>query len=425
MIKNDFNKEQLNKAFEVPLLQAIMRRRTRRFPIGATVPEGMSLPHVSKDDPLPLNTTELATLCYSAAGVTGAITCESLAPIGNSILSWVGKATPNPCNVFTTKLFFTNDDGTFLYDPQTGSKAVEIETEADRDKIRQSFEKDCVKVLDHRLKMFPEHLHQSMTWNINKPGTTVFIPVVDHSEEYINWASMVLSGEYGYRLYDDMKDGRPAGLEKWIDGGYLKGPEIPLSSFESFVWSGIILAPAYLMMEHIHLVAEAMGLGSVMFGGYTGEVMLGVTPMSEGLGFKWTKDKNGRANALGLEGVMEAYCPPFYKNMDEAVDAFIEKKFGTDSLFGEKYTGVLPFEEGKWPVSKPKFGIPSKERVQILKSFLNYIYDTYGKIPAGMNTMTIPVWLQVHHVDVDFYEKYYAKGTVTDLHRQHIDLWHK
>jgi hypothetical protein len=42
-----------------------------------------------------------------------------------------------------------------------------------------------------------------------------------------------------------------------------------------------------------------------------------------------------------------------------------------------------------------------------------------------MNTMSIPVWLQVHHVEVEFYEKYYAKGMVTDAQRQHLELWHK
>ncbi len=420
---DDYNKKQLQEAFSYSLLDAIIRRRSRRFPVGCALPKEAALPHVSSHPPVPLSDTETAILCYSAAGITGAITSEPVAEQGNSILSWVGKATPNPCNVFTTKLFFTNDNGTFLYDPKEGTNPVEIETESDREKIMTYYRKDCIKVLDHRIEMFPEYLHKMITWNTNQPGTTVFIPVVDHSEEYINWASMVLNDEYGYQIYDDIK-GQPAGLQKWIDNGDLKGPTIPLSSFESFVWTGIILAPAYLMMEHIHLAAEALGLGSVMFGGYTGEVMLGVTPVSKGLGFRWVKDKADKVNAVGLDGIFEAYCPPFYSNMDDAVDAFFEKKFGSFSLFGSNYTGVLPFEATQWRKRKPEFRRPSKKRVDIVKSFINYVYDTYGKIPAGMNTMTIPVWLQVHHLDVEFYEKYYAKGMVTEAQRQHLKAWH-
>jgi len=423
---DDKAKKQLHDAFNCSLLDAIVWRRSRRYPVGCALPKEAAMPHVSSNPPVPLSDTELAILCYSAAGITGAITTEPLAAAGNSILSWVGHATPNPCNVPTTRLFFTNDDGTFMYDPKVKAdlKPVEIETEADREKILTSFEESYTKILDHRVQMHAEYLHKMITWNTNQPGTTVFIPVVDHSEEYLNWVSMVLNEEYGYKMFDDIKGG-DCGLKKYIEDGSLKGPPVGLSSFENFVWSGIILAPAYLMSEHIHLVAEALGLGSVMFGGYTGEVMLGVTPQSKGLGFRWEKDKAGRPNALGLDGVFEAYCPPFYRNMDEAVDAFYEKKFGSCSLFGPDYTGLVPFESNQWGKNKPNYRNPSKKQKEIVKTFINYVYDTYGKIPAGMNTMTIPVWVQVHHIEVEFYEKYYAKGMITEAQRQHLRVWHK
>jgi hypothetical protein len=176
-----FDKKEVKEVFEYPLFEAIIRRRSRRFPMGCALPEEAALPHVSSNPAVPLSDTETAILCYSAAGITGAITCEPVAERGNSILSWVGKATPNPCNVFTTKLFFTNDNGTFLYDPKKGTKPVEIETGADREKIMTYYREDCIKVLDHRVEMYPEYLHKMITWITNQPGTTVFIPVVDHS----------------------------------------------------------------------------------------------------------------------------------------------------------------------------------------------------------------------------------------------------
>ena len=110
--------------------------------------------------------------------------------------------------------------------------------------------------------------------------------------------------------------------------------------------------------------------------------------------------------------------------MDDAVDAFFEKKFGSTSLFGSDYEGVLPFEDKAWQEVKPKYRSPSKKYIDIVKSFCNYVYDTYGRIPATMNTKLIPVWLQVHHLEVDFYDKFFAKGMITEAQKNHMALWH-
>jgi hypothetical protein len=39
--------------------------------------------------------------------------------------------------------------------------------------------------------------------------------------------------------------------------------------------------------------------------------------------------------------------------------------------------------------------------------------------------MQVPVWLQVHHLDLEFYDKLYPKNMVTEQQRQHMKVWHK
>jgi hypothetical protein len=416
------DRDEVKQVFKYPILEAIARRRSRRFPLGCTLPEG-AMQYASQKPPVPLNDIETAILCWSGAGITGSITGDLSTKIGGSAFgTWLGRATPYPSNVHNAKLFFTNDSGTFVYDPKKATKPVEIDTEADRERIMTYYQEDCIKVLDERVEFVPRALLGVMHWNTNQPGTTVFIPIIDQAEEYINFLLAIFEVEgYGYKMFDDMK-GRSAGLQEWLDAGKLKGPQVPLASFENSLMLSD-LAPAYLILENIHLVAEAMGLGSVMFGGYTGQIMLGITPMSKGLGFRAQMGKDGRANPVGLDKVFEAYCPPYYKDMNEAVDAFVEKKFGGGGSHTAEYKGVTSFRD--WKTIQPDFNIPSKTSIDQVKSICTYVYETYGRFPATTDTKSLPVWLQVHHLDLDFYDKFFAKGMVTEAQRQHMQLWHK
>jgi len=420
---NAGNRKEVEELFKYPLLDAISRRRTRRIPLGYTADAGV----IKKDPsqaPVPLSDLEEAILCWSGAGITGAATNEEILGIAESrpVTSWTGRATGYPCNIQTTRLFFTNDNGIFIYNPEAPSKPVEIENVSDREKIMNFYRQNCQRVSEKRLQLPTQSIPGVESMN-NQPGTTLFIPVVDNVELYIWRVYFSLQPNMSYRFYDDIKK-RPAGLQKWIDSGVLMGPEIGLSSFESNQRT-IYLAPAYLMVQNMQLVAEAMGLGSMIFAGFTGEVMLGVTPMAKGLGFSTIKDHDGNVNPVGLDGVFESYCPPYYRDMDEAVDAFMEKVGGKASPVGTEYNGVLPFRPGYWQKNRPEYAEVSKEHVSMVKAFCNYVYDTYGRIPATFSSKTIPIWLQVHHANTDFYERYYADGVITESHKKHMSLWHE
>lgn len=413
-------KKEVSEIFKVPLMGAIARRRTRRFPLGCTMPD-RELRYVSDKPPLPLNELELALLCWAGNGITGIITGDLPTSGGNLFANWLGRAVPYACNVQNVRLFLTHDGGTFVYHPETATKTVEVESEEDGERILAAYRQGCRRVLAERAEFVPKSLLRSMHWNTNQPGTTVFIPVVDQTMEYIDFLLGLFDYEgYGYQLFDD-RAGKWAGLGEWISADKLKGPRVDLSSFEHTLLT-LNLAPAYMMLENIHLLAEAMGLGAVVFGGYTGTVMLGITPLSKGLGFRGVADKAGKANPVGLDGVFEAFCPPYYRDMDEAVEAFVTMKFGPGGLFSADYRGRVAFKA--WPKIQPRYHHPSPTSISQVKAVCRHVYETYGRFPATLDTKLIPIWLQVHHLELDFYQAHYPPEMVTEAQRHHLARWH-
>ncbi|MFA5315874.1 MAG: hypothetical protein WC369_00420 [Dehalococcoidales bacterium] len=411
----------IKEIFKASLLNTIAHRRARRFPLGCTIPD-QELHYVSEKPPVPLNDLELAMLCWAGNGVTGTITGDLPISGGNLFTSWLGRAAPYACNVHNTRLFYTGDPGTYIYHPETATRTVEVESEDDWETILAAYHQGCQKVLDERAEFVPKSLLRAMHWNTNQPGTTIFIPVVDLTMEYIDLLLGIFDFEgHGYQLFDD-RQGKWAGLGDLIDADKLKGPRVDLSSFEQNLLT-LSLAPAYMMLENIHLLAEAMGLGSVVFGGYTGTVMLGVTSQSKGLGFRAATDKAGKTNAVGLDGVFEAFCPPYYRDMDEAVEAFVEMKFGSGGLFSADYRGKVAFKN--WGEIQPKYHHPSRQSINQVKAVCRHVYETYGRFPASYDTKMIPIWLQVHHLELDFYKAHYPPEMVTEAQRQHMALWHQ
>ena len=414
------DRKEVQELFKYPLLKALAHRRTRRFPRGCKMEEG-SLQYVSKNPPVPLNDVETAILCWAGSGITGTIAADMPTSDvqGSMFTSWIGKTTPYACNVHNMKLFFTNDEGLFVYDPKGATKAVEIETAEDWDKIAEYFKRDTIKISDGRFGMIPEALVRIVHWNTNRPGTTIFMPMIEISEEYLDAVIAVFMGE-GYKVFDDIKGTGPAGIKKWIDNGTLKGPDAPLSSLEYTIFLGN-LAPPFHALQNMQLVAEAMGLGSIIMTGYIGILVL------QTMNFRYNMAQEGAGamlnlNPAGLDGYFESYQPPYYKNMDDAVDAFIEKKFGSNGMYTADYKGIVPFKD--WKKVQPGYLVPSKEVIQITKDYCNYIFDTYGRFPATFDTIVMPEWLQVHHLEEEFYDTYGLDGLLNETHRRHMELWH-
>jgi hypothetical protein len=67
----------------------------------------------------------------------------------------------------------------------------------------------------------------------------------------------------------------------------------------------------------------------------------------------------------------------------------------------------------------------SDKLVQCVKDICNYIYDTYGRFPMPNDPMIAPgYWVQAHHLDLDFYDRFMKAGAYSDTHANHMRLWH-
>jgi hypothetical protein len=131
-----------------------------------------------------------------------------------------------------------------------------------------------------------------------------------------------------------------------------------------------------------------------------------------------------RPNPVGMNGLLEGLCPPYYNNMSEAVDALLNIKYGKSGL----YTDPKYFDQ----VFKPKLAesfleqVPhfSADVVECCKDICNYIYDTYGRFPAHVDAMYVPgVQVQAHHLDLAYYDKIYTQG-YSSTQADHQANWH-
>src|SRR6185437_6902808 len=102
--------EGLRAALEYGLADAVRARRSRRFGLGMTMPEG-PLAHTSAHAPVPLSELEQAFLVWAGTGATGL----ALGDLPRDGLSWMhgwdGRSWPCSLNSHSTHLFLSDDDG--------------------------------------------------------------------------------------------------------------------------------------------------------------------------------------------------------------------------------------------------------------------------------------------------------------------------
>ena len=432
-------------ALAYPLFRALFERRTRRISKGIkSVPAG-SLSYTSEQEPQPLSPLEEAML-IAATGATGI--CMPDRPfqdptgtpiLGSPYLTLVGRAAGSPDNAQATHFFLINDTGTyFLKQLPAPEPGFQLTPEA----LLERAEASKQRVLPGRLdfpREFPYYL-DSNRFLSNLPGTTVLLPIVDTTRQYINGVMYLLTQPDGYRpvFVDDRNFYLPAGVKKWIKNGFLNNDiKVPLGVARTFR-SDI---EADLLVQNVMLTLQALGLGSWIHAAVSPQFLLGHPMFSQrgrGLGFRfqvprfWLLDllrwgtflPKVRANPVGLDGVLEPLCPPYYRTMADAVDALVEQKYGPAGVYTDPaYFDRLfrPGLSGTYLKEVPHY-LPAA--IECAKDICTYIYEKHGRFPAHVDAITVPgIWIQAHHLDLAYYDSLFTAG-YSETQRRHQALWH-
>jgi len=447
----------------IGVFQALGSVRSRRVGLGYRIDSGTSDPHpvtgrtlvqakgplefISEKDPVPLSEAEEALLCWSACGPNGIAAWDISMDGGFHELTWIsGRTAPAPGNSHATDLLVINDEGAFIYKPtRERTSHIEMQTGDTASKILDWYRKGMIQILDerpdvdyavrsagapHATLMGPYQL------NLNRPGATWLIPLTD-----AGWLNSALINFFDFwHMYptDEWQGGRPAGVEKWIGEGKLElatsiaGSEQLIFQVESY--------PTGCMVQNVRLAAESMGLGSWCFCGFNPDLLMGVMPeVAQGLGFHVEPPNpraplsTGQTKVFGIEGVKEAtYVPsPRFKSAEQLVDFWYNEKYGPGGVFHRGDDNALVQGLAPWnpqvaeQIAKHPRNEPADWVRPALIAYIDYCVENYGQWPVTYNPMQAHFSVVVHHVDEDFYDRYYREGYLSDRHRQHFKTWHK
>lgn len=414
-----------------PLFESLMGRRARRFGLGMEIPSG-PLAFTSRHAPEPLSELETAVLVAAGTGVTGwnfGVPFGPDRPTEHAHYThrFTGRTAPTAAGFGTPVLFFTDDDGTYVTNTRdthpSGVSELGDDNAAAAQRIVTTCHEHTTKLSDARLNLpaAPPHMLEPNLWMANAPGSTLFMPIADASEQML--AAMAMAIANGNVLVDD-DAGRPAGdLAPFITSGLLDDTRhVPLSVLHQMVYEGNCAELAF-MGHNIVLTMQAMGLGGLYFNGLNRWSILGAFADNgiDGLGFRFLRDERWTVpNPVGLDGVYEALCPPYYPDMRAAVDAFVARKFGP----GGAYDPAVP---GPWKDSadvKQTVTPYSDEFVSCLAEVAQYVYDTRGRFPATFSTLVLIGYVQAVHLDPEYYDTHFDQGAYLHTHADHWQRWH-
>jgi hypothetical protein len=178
-----------------------------------------------------------------------------------------------------------------------------------------------------------------------------------------------------------------------------------------------------------------MGLGGWIHAAFETSILLGGYPnLGPGLGFRFERPKRRirlpppypamSPNPVGLDGVLQSYAPPYYKDTDAAIDAILAEKYGPSGLYHDGPTaapGMKPDAAAAFAREAPHV---EPEVIEVARTICRYIWKTYGRFPAHCHAIdSAGIWMQCHHIDPAFYERHFREA-YSPTQAAHAVAWH-
>jgi hypothetical protein len=105
--------------------------------------------------------------------------------------------------------------------------------------------------------------------------------------------------------------------------------------------------------------------------------------------------------------------------MTAAVEAFAGRKFGSGGPFHPGIPGAWADSPGAGSaqIHDPAFKA-------CVAAQARYVFGTFGKFPGTVPSVFIMTYVQAHHLDLDFYDRYFKPGGYLRTRAEHTRRWH-
>ena len=408
-------------------VEALMGRRSRRFFTGAEIPDGV-FAFKSRHQAIPLSELEKLLVLSAVGGNTG---WQYLIPYNDRYAPYLpnyasapgGRTFPSSAGFQVSEVFFTDDEGVYMLQTRDapdlrvmkGDGSLDLAATIDKHRSRMR------KLAGGRLHLPPRdpHIEGHNHWVVNRPGSLFIFPAADVALH--NLLNLCYYLQNGYCLYDDVHREKIKGLEKFR---HMYDPDglLPLSFIERY---SLTEATTELVTSCYAgaMMLQAMGLGGWMFNGANPYSILGASgdPEVPGLGFRFDQREDWAVpNVTGLTGVFEGHCPPHFPDMKGAIESVIRKKFGPGGPFHSRTPG--PWKENARVRGSTQ--VHSEEFKACIAVQAEYILERFGKFPGTVPTILMFIYLQAHHIDLDFYDHHFEPGAYLKTHELHMARWH-
>jgi hypothetical protein len=428
-MSTDVPPELLHAVWEYPLFDALYGRRTRRFGLGFEIAHGPYL-YKSSRAPTPLCAVEEAVLVAAGIGFSGMALWDQNRPLPYRAAD--GRTFPSTARGRRTALFFTNDTGLYVIDPSAGSadKMREAGTADERAAALDLYHRHRITLQERRLdipRSAPPFCGHNL-WASNMPGSTLFMPICDVSFSLIGLIAQFVDARLerfaaatgrGINIVDDRFGFRPAGTEAWVKSGFLSQDNVlTLTHLERQACYFIFSEPAAIC-QNMFLATEALGLGGWMHCGFLSAEIF------KSLGFTIIEppEGSGLPNPIGLGQVFHAYCPPYFGTMDAAVDSVLAPllREGAPTAAGRPRPAPYLMSDSEHRDGTVAI---SEDGIACTKAVCNYIYETYGRFPGTVDAMHLMWMMQTHHLDTDYYDRFFRPGSYGPTQATHMATFH-